>query len=254
MESTALAVLALMKSGRSPAAVRGGLTWIAEQRQAGHWGSTQATILALKALIEGTGMAKGDDRRVIEIALDGRTIKKLDIPPDQADVMQQVDLSAGLKPGAETDNAGNHRHAPVFQLEFRYYVPGAKAPEPQSPLTIDLTYDRNQLNVGDALTATATVTNRQNQVAPMVMLDLPIPPGFAVESDSLQRLIDARQIERYQLTPRQIIVYLRSLEPNRPLTLKYRFKSTVPAVVALPPGASTSITTRRRKERASGRD
>jgi uncharacterized protein YfaS (alpha-2-macroglobulin family) len=86
------------------------------------------------------------------------------------------------------------------------------------------------------LTATSRVTNRQTQVAPMVMLDLPIPPGFAVETDDLEKLVNGHQIDRYQLTPRQIIVYLRSLEPDQPLILKYRFKSSVPAAVTLPPG------------------
>lgn len=237
VEATALAVLAFLKTHSDPNSVRGGLTWIAEQRKTGNWGSTQATILALKALMEGAGVAKGDDRRVIEVALDGQVIDKLEIPADQAEVMKQVDLSARLKSGSQKlalrETTGS---APSYQVEFRYHVPGSKPAEPPSPLAIELTYDRDRLRAGETLRATAKVTNRQPQLAPMVMLDLPIPPGFAVETDDLEKLVNDRRIDRYQLTPRQIIVYLRSLEPNMSLTLPYRLRSGVAAALTLPPG------------------
>jgi uncharacterized protein YfaS (alpha-2-macroglobulin family) len=237
VEATALAVLAFLKTHSDPASVRGGLAWIAEQRKTGHWGSTQATILALKALMEGTGVANSDNRRVVEIALDGQVIDKLEIPADQAEVMKQVDLSARLKPGPQKltlrETSGS---APSYQVEFRYHVPGSKPAAPPSPLAIELTYDRDRLRAGESLRATAKVTNQQPQLAPMVMLDLPIPPGFAVETDDLEKLVNDRRIDRYQLTPRQIIVYLRSLEPNMSLTLTYRLRSGVAAALTLPPG------------------
>src|SRR5204863_4184164 len=70
VETTALAVLALIRA-EQPQVVRPALTWIVSQRQLGHWGSTQATILALKALLLGTGKPDGGPRR-IEIALGGQ--------------------------------------------------------------------------------------------------------------------------------------------------------------------------------------
>ena len=42
------------------------------------------------------------------------------------------------------------------------------------------------------------------------------------------------KVERYQFTPRQIIVYLRGLEPAKTLELKYTFKATVPATLTVP--------------------
>src|SRR5690606_6996318 len=63
VETTALASLALLSAGRSPVTVRGALTWLADQRDSfGTWHTTQATVLALKALIAGTGKPLGGER------------------------------------------------------------------------------------------------------------------------------------------------------------------------------------------------
>ena len=59
----------------------------------------------------------------------------------------------------------------------------------------------------------------------MVMLDLPIPPGSRSTPDDLAGLVKAGTMAKYQLTPRSAIVYLRSLEPGRPLTLRYRLRA-----------------------------
>ena len=58
VETTALAVLALIRSGRYPDTTRKALTWLTAQKDPnGTWYSTQATVLALKALLAGTGQA-----------------------------------------------------------------------------------------------------------------------------------------------------------------------------------------------------
>src|SRR5262249_40913389 len=155
---------------RQSATVRGALTWIAGQRQVGHWGSTQATILALKALLTGTGKSPTGPRQ-IDVTIDGQLIQTLIIPPDQAEVMQQVDLSRRLRPGAQELTLRDHGHdGPGFQVEFRYHVPGDRGPEPPGNLSVELKYDRETLTTAETLSATATLSNRTSQVAPMAML------------------------------------------------------------------------------------
>src|SRR5262249_17404860 len=88
IEATSLAALAFVKAGANYGTVRNALTWLADRRgSTGHWGSTQATILALKALMAGIRWPAGEGRRLIDVELDGQTIEKLDIPADQAEVM-----------------------------------------------------------------------------------------------------------------------------------------------------------------------
>jgi hypothetical protein len=238
VETTATAVLALLTDGRELTATRAALGWIAARKDThGTWGSTQATVLALKALLAGTGKALGGDRpRRVSIALDGSTMRELAIPADQADVVQQFDLSDRVARGAHkltvTDQSGTESN---FQVVFRYHVPDdRKSPEADGPLAIRLDYDRTSLQVDDLVTVTATVENRATGVAPMVVLDLPIPGGFAIERDALDRLVKEEKLARYQVTPRSAIVYLRGLVPSRPLELSYRLRAVMPVKLTAP--------------------
>src|SRR5262249_2467519 len=100
VETTALAALALLHRNRGPATTRPAPAWLVKPKgAAGTWPSTQATVLALKALVAGTGKPIGAGERRITLAWDGDR-REVVIPADQAEVMKQIDLSAGLKAGA----------------------------------------------------------------------------------------------------------------------------------------------------------
>lgn len=236
VETTALAALALIRANRHPSVARGALAWLFSQKgSAGTWYSTQATVLALKALLAGTANPLGEKQeRRLTLTWDGKPEREVVIPPDQAEVMQQIDLSALLTAGphrltvTEPGEAGTG-----YQLAFRYHVPGG-GPNRREGLGIDLAYDRTELTVGDTVTATATVTNRTTQAAPMVMLDLPVPAGFAILSEDLEAFVKSGAVAKFQLTPRQAIVYLRGLQPGKALTLRYRLRTTMPVQVTAP--------------------
>jgi uncharacterized protein YfaS (alpha-2-macroglobulin family) len=244
IETTALAILAFHKAGRPSWTAPLASKWLLEQRTAdGHWGSTQATVLALKALLAGSKPA-GGGRRIVEIMLDRQMVQKLDIAADEAEVVKTVDLSPMLKPGPHSLTLRDPNASGIgFQAAFRYYVSSEPPPPRTEPFTFDLKLDRQSLTVNQTLTVTANITNRTGRVAPMVMADLPMPTGFALEgapqvvAPTGPNGAQANSaMGRYELTGRQIIVYLRELVPNQPLVITYRLKPTVPATVAVPPG------------------
>jgi len=238
IETTALATLAMIEGRANPATIRASLAWLVEQKDVhGTWHSTQATVLALKALLAGTDRPLGEARpRQIDIAVDGKTVQTLVIPADQGEVMQQVDLSAQFTRGnhqlAITDRTGT---ATGYQATLAYHVPGADRSRGAEPLSIQLVYDKTTLVVDDRVKATAMVTNRTTVAAPMVILDLPIPAGFAVDVEDLETLRSSGKIAKYQVTQRSAIVYLRMLGPSEPLELSYHLRATMPVKITVPP-------------------
>jgi len=242
IETTALAALALLNAGRSPAIVQGALAWlVAHKDMDGNWGSTQATILSLRALLAGTGKPLGGETpRQIAIMLDGEAVSQLAIPADQADVMHHVDLSDRFA-------RGTHRLSLVsrsgtdsgYQVVFSYHEPDtvdpAAAASSPGPLTIRLDYDRSSLAVDETVTARATVANNRREPAPMVILDLPIPAGFTPDADDLAMMVKTGAVAKAQLTSRTIIIYLRNLDPGAPLTLRYRLRAGMPVKLTVPP-------------------
>ena len=84
------------------------------------------------------------------------------------------------------------------------------------------------------ITATATVVNRHVESAPMVVLDLPIPAGFAIVAEDLADAVRAGTLAKYQLTGRSAIVYLRQLEPGASRAIRYHLRATMPVKVTVP--------------------
>jgi hypothetical protein len=101
--------------------------------------STQATVLALNALLAGTGKPAGDRERHLAVALDGEK-QEVVIPNDQAEVLKQIDLSAGPRPGTHrlTLPATSGTVA-GYQLAFHYHVPDADAPKEAEAIALRLT-------------------------------------------------------------------------------------------------------------------
>lgn len=237
IEATALAVLAYTRAGTFPNTTRAALTWLTEQKDGhGTWHSTQATVLALKALLAGTGKALNQEKeRRIEITC-GSFKQEIVIPVDQAEVMQQLDLSPHLRPGAQQVSVTDRSDQGTgYQVAFRYHVPEKDEVKKQAPLAIEVVYDRNELKVGDLVKARATIVNQMQETAPMVILDLPIPAGFAIQSEDLARLQREGKIAKFQTTARQATVYLRALQPGASLTLDYSLQATMPVKVSVPP-------------------
>jgi hypothetical protein len=239
VETTALATLALLNSNLYPPTARGALTWIASQKDgSGTWQSTQATVLALKALLLGTGKALGGEKeRRIELVLGDGIKKEIVIPSDQGEVMRQVDLSEHLRPGVNrlvlSESSGA---TPGYQVVFRYHVPQRDDPAaPPEPLAITLDYDKTELPVKETVRARVTVTNQMKQSAPMILIDLPIPAGFAIVKEDLTELVRPNALAKVQFNARSAVIYVRELAPNDPLAFSYRLRATMPVKITAPP-------------------
>lgn len=239
IETTATVCLAFLQAARYPQSARGALTWLAQQKDRfGTWHSTQATVLALKALVQGSGARLADSQaREIQIMVDGNRVKTLRINPEDSDVMQQVDLTEHMKNGQNTIRITQNSDSPVgVQAKLRYHVPQFDNQSDSPPLSITIAYDRTQLSVDESVTATATLTNNRSVPAPMVVADLPIPPGFSIDPQDFRKLQRSGKIAKFQQTARSIVVYLRQLPTAVPLRLQYRLKAVFPVKLSVPAG------------------
>jgi uncharacterized protein YfaS (alpha-2-macroglobulin family) len=240
VEVTALAIQAMLKTRQHAGVAKKALTWLIEQKDAnGTWQSTQATVLALQALILGTSSPIGNETpRKIDIALDGNLVEAIDIPVDQAEVMQQINLSQRITAAMQRLSISESSDtATGYQVMLRYHVPETDAPPvgDDQPLAIELAYDRTTLSVNDMVTATAKVKNNMSVAAPMVIVDLPIPSGFRLSRTELDELKASKMIAKYQVNARSAVIYLRGLAPGASLELQYRLEATMPVKLTVPP-------------------
>jgi hypothetical protein len=237
VETTALATLALVRSGRHNDAIRGALAWLVSQKDAsGTWYSTQATVLALKALLAGTERPQEEKERRILVKLGEKLTKEIVIPADHSEVLKQLDLTPFLGAGRQVLEVSEPtKTGSGYQVSLRYHMPEARNSD-DDPLRIQVSYDKKEVPVNGTIKATARVINAQQQNAPMLVVELPVPAGFVAETNRFNELIQNGRIARFQVQGGKVLVYLRNLAPGRDkaFELEYVLRATLPVKVAVP--------------------
>ncbi len=235
LETTALAAAAFMRGAVYPEAVDKALAYLVQGKDSwGTWSTTQATILSLKALLqasEATGTV--DQSTTVRVSLNKEQTQEFVIDERNADVVHAVTFEHGFSStGAnrvqlEVDGAANL----MYQVTTSYYLPWeALPPTPATEelISIDVAYDRTELAVNDTVTVDVGVRLNQEGVVKMPLIDLGVPPGFTVLSEDLSRLVEQGVISRYELTGRQIIIYLENLSSDQPVYFNYRLRARFP--------------------------
>jgi uncharacterized protein YfaS (alpha-2-macroglobulin family) len=119
----------------------------------------------------------------------------------------------------------------MYQVTTIYYLPWSVAPpetEPAGLLSVDINYDRTTIEVDDIITVAVRARLTRPGTAKMVLLDLGVPPGFTVQADDLNALVEKNVIARYELTGRQIIIYVENFSSQQTLEFKYRLRARFP--------------------------
>ncbi len=235
VETTGLAVQALLKAGEASGTARKALAYIASKKDAnGTWGTTQATIMALRALLTATEKGAADVRGTVVVLLNGKPAQKLELTPDNNDLLHQFvfknfSTERASTVGLQFEGKGGL----AYQIVASYYMPWDEKVAGE-PLSIDVTYDRTRLEQDDIATASATVRNNLQKTANMVMVDLGIPPGFDLLSEDLQDYQDksahhnSGHLSKFSLTATQALLYFDSFSPGELVTLKYRLRAKYP--------------------------
>lgn len=235
VETTGLAAQALIKWGQASGTVRKALNFITSKRDAnGNWSTTQATILALRALLLATRFSASDVRGTVDVLLDGKTAATLSLTADNNDLFHQyVFKGIDARKGASVQLKFAGSGGLAWQMVGRSFLPWTGKPAAE-PLSIRVDYDRTRMAENDIATATATVRNNLPKFANMVMVDLGIPPGFDLLSEDLQSFqeksaaADSGRLEKFSLTATQAILYFNSLAPGQTVTLHYRLRAKYP--------------------------
>lgn len=236
VETTALAVLALMASGEFGQSVNQALSWlVAAKGPQGDWGSTQATILTFKALLQAASGGVGEDADMsVAVRLDGKEVAREVFNPDNSDVMRLIDLGVVASGKHRVEIAPAGKANVMYQIVGRCSVPWRR-PEPSAePLAIELRYDRSRLAVDDVLSADVEVVYRPAKPTFMVIVELGIPPGFELIPDLIEGLVESGTIKRYTAAGQMLTLYVGEMSQERKLAFRYQMRAKYPVKVQSP--------------------
>ncbi len=252
IETTALAAYAFLRAEQHTELANQALTYLIQQKDGyGTWNTTQATVLTLKALLLSVRKGGEGSDATVMVSLNGEETEPLRIGEENFDVVQMVSFTDKPVPGdnkvrIEVKGKGNL----MYQISASYYLPWDKAPVVEagrSLMDISVGYDRTEMAVNDTIEVSVHVELKEG-AARQAIIDLGVPPGFEVQSEDLAELVardsdrpadyPGPKFSRFDLTGRQIIVYLEGLKAGQPLDFSYRIRARYPIKAQTPPSSA----------------
>jgi uncharacterized protein YfaS (alpha-2-macroglobulin family) len=234
VETTGLAVQAFLKAGGYSDVVSKALAWISSKKNGdGNWGTTQGTIMALRALVAAAEQSGTDAHGVVQVMLNGTKVENVEIDKDNNDLLQQFVLPpASVGSGNQIEVRFSGEGGMAYQIAGRYFVPWQQ--QTTEPLAIAVKYDRTRLAQDQVVISTATIRNNMDKTANMVMVDLGVPPGFDLLSEDLQDMVQKTanakrgRLEKFSMTATQAILYFDSIAPHDSFEIHFRLQAKYP--------------------------
>jgi uncharacterized protein YfaS (alpha-2-macroglobulin family) len=200
IETTALVASALMKANMSPEVISKSLSYLTKAKSRnGLWHSTQATALALRALLASQDFTGNIDVNLAgDIMVNGSRADSFKVGDANRELFQSFDLTSRAVKGKNSVSIdAKGKGISAWQLSGTYYLPWSKSEvKPGKDLAIKVAYDRHEVKTQDCVRCTVDVKNLRPNPEQNVMVEVGLPPGFDVETSDLERLVSGNILNR----------------------------------------------------------
>lgn len=227
METTALAVLAWVKSPRFVPQAQLASKWISANRLAhGGFGSTQATVLALKALVAMSGHSPSQAGGTLQVRLGGELIGSAELPeqPRSGSAVEVTGLGAKLAAAqrlgdqVEIELVGRGVRNLSYTIDIACHVltprsDGDCAVSLSTAMTGEMAED-GSVPSGATLKVSTRLENTTDQGQPMTVAIVGLPGGVEPRAEELDELREAGRFDFYELRGREVVFYWRTLPPR----------------------------------------
>ena len=230
IETTSLVVLGLFKKTQPEAKLLDrAVRYLINSRSGGMFGSTQGTVLALKALTAYAQYSKKTATDgIIEIYVDG---KKAATYSYKAGERGPIELT-----GWDSYITGKHSVQVKFvntespmphEISIKY-----ASLQPQShascPIKLDVQTATKTTKVGETVRLKATITNTTDKGQPMTMAIIGIPGGLTAQPWQLKEIQEKGIVDFYEIRGRNLMLYYRQMTPNQVREVNLDLKADVP--------------------------
>jgi alpha-2-macroglobulin-like protein len=236
VEGTALTTLAWLREPAYAGNVEKSIKFLADSCKAGRYGSTQATVLALRAIVTyDKQRARPKAPGKVQLYVDGQSIG------DWADFDQSTQGAIKLPDLTELLTTGEHKltlrmegGGPMpYSLAVKY---NALTPESddQCKLDVSVKMAQDKLVEGNATEANVTVINKIKEVVPTPVAIIGLPGGLEPRHDQLKELVKKGKIDAYEVRGREVVLYWRDLPAEAKVEVPISLIAAVPGTYTGP--------------------
>lgn len=231
IQSTALTSIALTKNNTNEKTNQGLINYLIKSKSPnGTWGTTQSTVLALKAINDyGTNSDISNQTIVVKV---NDKVQSIDIDKNSLgvyevlfeDIPSENKVSIEMKKGKITyeiikDFYKDHEYA-----EFE------EAAKSNNKLMIEQTITQTA-KVNEEIFQKIHVINKSNEDIFNGLVQINIPQGCSVNEESLMMLKHSELIEKYEYNYGRINLYLRDLKNNAEMDLEVKYRALYPETI-----------------------
>ena len=232
IETTSLVALAIMKSQNpNVASLTSAIKFLVDSRSGyGMFGSTQSTILALKALTQYAVFSKKtDEAGTVEVLVNNVVVGSKKYEKGEKGSITIDGLEKYIADGKQKVQVRftGCKNALPYAMNVSY---STTLPESSKQCVVSLKTKLNakSVKVGETLRLSATLKNTTNEGQPMTMAIIGIPAGFSAQPWQLKELQEKGIVDFYEVIGSNIACYYRDLAPGEEKVINLDLKAELP--------------------------
>lgn len=204
--------------------------FIASNNRFGGYGNTQATVMALKALVAYTKFTSNiAEDGVLEIAINNEVTKSIAYHKNQKKGIVLNNLGTYFGKGKQTLGISfkETTNAWPYSVDISYtsYTPQSS---PACPVNLKTTLANGTTGMGETIRLTTSVKNKKSEHLGMVVALVGIPSGLSPQPWQLKELQEKRVFDYYEVRENYVVFYYTSMEANAENVVSLDLKAEVP--------------------------
>lgn len=240
LETTSLVCLAIMSS-RQPnnnALVKGVKFIVGSRSGNGAFGSTQSTILSLKALTKYAQFArKTDSPGTIIVSVNNKDVAKMSYKAGEKEAITLDSLQKFIKEGTSTIaiRYEGTKSALPYSLAVSY---NTWEPVSSENCKVDLktSMSISKVKIGQTVRVTSVLTNKTESGLPMTLAIIGLPAGLSPQPWQLKELQEKKIVDFYEVIGSNVVFYYRQMKPSEKKTINLDCKAEI-AGTYIPPAS-----------------
>ncbi len=229
IETTALAALAMMQDQYSHPELLTAMDFIKNGKTQYGYGSTQATVLAMKALVA-YAQKSGDKSETgrLKISINGKKVSAQEYSRTTGSI-ELTNLGQYLKKGknrVKVSFSETERALPYY-LGLRYHTL-LPTSDDDCALELSTKLESKKAKMGDQQRLAVNLKNKTTEAVTNPIIKLGIPAGLSVQAWQLKEMEEQGVFDYYELFDGYLVFYFRELGPSATKKINLDLKADIP--------------------------
>jgi len=236
IEATSLAILSWLRDPAYAGSVEKAMKALVKSCESGRFGSTQSTILALRAIVTyDKQRAHPKTPGSVRVYVDGQAVgDPVKFDEKTQDAIALPDISELLAPGKHTIEvrmADGSAMPYSMTVGYNTLTPNAAK---ECAVAVKVALSEVKLKEGEVTEANVTVSNVSGKPVPMTIAIIGLPGGLEPRHDQLKELVKKGAVAAYEVIGREVVLYWRQLDAKAKVELPISLVAAVPGTYTGP--------------------